>query len=168
MGCLQVSTGGETGPLLSVFLNGNESTYYFVVEGVGDCCRRWANVIVRFFPQLSKVCLSVALSDIVVHPLPQWLKKSVCEQKMWTTWPPVRIQPRLHEAHLGMDVGAVLSWSLQGCQGEKCVPGGPVIVRGKVNYWPRIFCIRFFHWHFLNSIQENPELELQVKINSRW
>lgn len=51
MGRLQVNSGGAgTGPLLSVFLNGNAFTYYLVAGG-REGCRRSANELVRDFPQ---------------------------------------------------------------------------------------------------------------------
>lgn len=99
-------------------------------------------------------------------PTPVTPVKSVCEQ-MWRTQLPVRIQPRLHEACLGIGIDAMLSWSPKEAKVRNTFQS-PVTVRGKVNYWPRIFYIPYFHWHSFSSIRENPELELEVKINPRW
>lgn len=41
---------------------------------------------------------------------------------MWRTWLPVRIQPRLREAHLGTDIDAILSWSPKEAKVRKYVP----------------------------------------------
>lgn len=51
MGSPQVNTGGAgTGPLLSVFSNGNGFPYYLVAGG-REGRRKGANELVRFFTQ---------------------------------------------------------------------------------------------------------------------
>ena len=120
MGCLQVgSGGGGIDRLLTVFVNGHGSTYYHIAGGGWGDFRRGVNELVTFFPQPSKVCQSVAFSAIVLYPLPQGLqlKSQFVNKKMWRTRPPVRIWPRLGEAHLGIDIGVMLSWCPQGSQG---------------------------------------------------